>query len=344
MLYSSCIVRKEAEKTENLLLYGDAIPPLLEELCETAPMRRLSEVGMNCGCEYTAFPLFRGLRPYSRFEHSLGTALIVWRFTGDPAQAAAGLLHDIATPVFAHVVDFLRGDALRQEATEEGTEALIASSGELQAALRRRGLNTDAVCDYRRYPIADNDAPRLSADRLEYTLGNSLRYGFLTLAQARSVYDDLFPAPNEDGEPELCFRSREAAEAFSEAALRCSKVYVSGEDRYAMQRLAELLRLALDLGVLAQSDLLSTEPAAIRKLLSDDETAQGWRAFRALHRIVSAETPGEGEGGWRQIRAKKRCIDPLLAGAGRMSALSPRFGEALSAFLAEPQSDWLCGQ
>lgn len=71
---------------------------------------------MNCGCEYTSFSRFRNLEPYSRYEHSLGVALIIWHFTGNITQSLAGLLHDVATPVFAHVVDFMCNDHLKQEA------------------------------------------------------------------------------------------------------------------------------------------------------------------------------------------------------------------------------------
>ena len=95
---------------EHYRIYHDEMPAFLLKCAETAVVGRLRGVGMNCGCEYTSFPRFRGLRPYSRFDHSMGVALIVWHFTGDRAQALAGLLHDVATPVFAHVVDFMRGD------------------------------------------------------------------------------------------------------------------------------------------------------------------------------------------------------------------------------------------
>ena len=111
-------------------VYHREIPSLLMELAGTRALLRLGQVGMNCGCEYTGFPLFAPGKSYSRLEHSLGVGLIVWHFTGDPAQAAAGLLHDIATPTFAHVVDFLRGDYLTQEATEDGTRERISGSPE----------------------------------------------------------------------------------------------------------------------------------------------------------------------------------------------------------------------
>ena len=165
---------------EHYTMYHKEIPAILSDCAETPCMQRLKAVGMNCGCEYTAFLRFAGLKPYSRFDHSLGVALIVWHFTHDGQQAVAGLLHDVASPVFAHVVDFLRGDYLVQESTEDGTRAIIEADATLQRALTSFGLKTDGVCDYHIYPIADNDSPRLSADRLEYTLGNLLNYRIRT--------------------------------------------------------------------------------------------------------------------------------------------------------------------
>ena len=172
--------------TENWSLYHPEIPEFLRRLAETPPMARLRQVGMNCGCEYTSFPHFAGWAPYSRFDHSVGVGLIVWHFTGDLRQSAAGLLHDAATPAFAHVVDFLHGDHLHQESTEARTAELIETSPELQALLREYGLTTEDVADYHRYPIADNDSPQLSADRLEYTLGDLRCYGFA--GRTPSVY------------------------------------------------------------------------------------------------------------------------------------------------------------
>lgn len=312
----------------------------MRECARTPAVLRLRDVGMNCGCEYTSFPRFRGLKPYSRFDHSLGAALIIWHFTADPAQAVAGLLHDIATPVFAHVVDFMRGDYLKQEATEAGTADMIEASAELQAVLKKYGLCSTAVSDYHRYPIADNDPPGLSADRLEYTLGNSINYGFCTGKKAEGWYRDLVVGTNEAGQPELAFQTAEAAEDFALTALRCSEVYVSDEDRYSMQMLAELLQDATVRGVITESDLYTTEPRVISKLLSDDALAARWASYRACCKILRSEQPC-GEGNWRKISAKKRYIDPLVLHQGRVSAISPVFAAKLCTFLRQNQASWL---
>ena len=328
---------------EHYLLYHETIPPFLAA-CAAAPcMQRLKGVGMNCGCEYTSFPRFANLSPYSRYDHSLGVALIVWHFTHDKKQAIAGLLHDVATPVFAHVVDFLRGDYLRQEATESGTEAIIASDAALQRQLHALGLSTEDVSDYHRYPIADNDSPRLSADRLEYTLGNLINYRIRTPEEVRAFYAGLSVGTNEDGAPELTFSDASIAEDFAFASLACSKIYVSDEDRYAMQMLSELLRDAIVLGVLSEADLYTTEPQVIGKLLGDERTAAAWQRFRAYRSMRRAAEPA-GEGQWRRLAAKKRYIDPLIAGVGRVSAYSEAFRTAVEAFRSDPQTDWIAGE
>ena len=319
--------------TENWSLYHPEIPEFLRRLAETPPMARLRQVGMNCGCEYTSFPRFAGWVPYSRFDHSVGVGLIVWHFTGDLRQSAAGLLHDAATPAFAHVVDFLHGDHLHQESTEARTAELIETSPELQALLKEYGLTTEDVADYHRYPIADNDSPQLSADRLEYTLGDLRCYGFAGADALRVFYEDLTVWRDESGRPELAFRTRETACAFTEASLQTARVYVADEDRFAMQALADLLRDAVNRQVLTEDDLYRTESFVIQKLEADPASARRWRRFRRFCRVErSAERPENGL--WFRIPAKLRYIDPLVAGLGRVSRLYAGVRQALEAVLA----------
>ena len=316
-------------------IYHDDLPGWMARAMADPALMRIDGVGMNCGCEYTSFPRFRGLQPYSRLEHSVGVGLIAWHFTGSAAQGLAGLLHDVASPCFAHVVDFMNGDHLCQESTEAGTADIIDASPGLKRLLSDLGLTVADVADYHIYPIADNDTPRLSADRLEYTLGNLVNYGFASMDDIRSIYRDLEVGKGEDGAPELTFRSDAPARLFCEGALRCSDIYVSDPDRYAMQALAELLRDAVAAGVIDRQDLWTTEPAIIARLEADPAFRARWHAFR---RMNATESAGSGEGGsasegWRVVPAKKRWIDPLVRGV-RASQRFPDFAARASAFLA----------
>lgn len=323
-----------------LSFYHPETPAFLRPFLALPALRRLEDVGMNCGCEYTSFPRFRDLPVCSRYRHSVGAALIVWHFTGDTAASLAALFHDISTPVFAHVVDFLRGDYLRQEATEDGTERLLRADPEIARLLGDLGLTIDDVKDYHIYPIADNDTPRLSADRLEYTLGNLLAYGFCDHAALRAFYGDLTVVAAGDGQPELAFETPETALDFARAAMHTARIYVAPEDRYAMQTLSELLREALRLGVLRPEDLETTESAVIEKLCADARTRALWERYRALHEMVSAENEAPVSGR-RVIRAKKRWIDPLILGRGRVTEADAAFRAEVEAFLAAPQDGWL---
>ena len=324
-------------------VYHREVPDFLQELAQTPPPARLRQVGMNCGCEYTAFPRFRRWGPYSRFDHSLGAALIVWHFTGDMAQAAAALFHDLTTPAFAHVVDFLNGDHLRQESTEAGVAETLARSPELAGLLAKYGLPVAAVADYHRYPIADNPAPGLSADRLEYTLGNLVNYGFAPLERVRAFYGDLTVGADEAGRPELAFRTPETAAAFTLAALACARVYVADEDRFVMQALADLLGLALARGALRREDLWTTEARVIEALKADEVCGPLWARFRGLSRLVrSSRKPAEGY--WVRVDAKRRWIDPLALGRGRVSRWDEEAGAGIEGLRELDFSWWLHGE
>lgn len=328
---------------KSAVAYHGKMPEWFRRFCTVPEMQRIRHVGMNCGCEYTAFPRFCNLPPYSRYRHSVGAGMITWHFTGSVEQTLAALFHDIATPVFAHTVDFMHGDYLRQEYTEGRTESIIKHSTEILALLEEYGAAADAVADYHIYPIADNDSPRLSADRLEYTLGNLTGYAMRDKAILQSYYDDICVAAGEDGAPELTFMHSDTALGFGLDALKMARIYVSAEDRYAMQRLAELLKLALSNGVLTADDLYGTEDAVIARLSADAELSTAWRKYRALHRILAPGEPAFDAAQLRVIPAKKRYIDPLIAGEGRLSAVSARFADELESFREEPLDAPICG-
>ena len=321
-------------------IYHPSQPECISTIAETPAMQRLKDVGMHCGCEYTSFPMFTGLKPYSRYNHSVGCALIVWHFTHDVRQTIAALLHDIATPTFAHVIDFLNGDHIKQESTERGTTDLIQHSAEIMAALNGYGITLEEVADYHQYPIADNDSPHLSADRLEYTLSNMIHYHIAPIEAVKQWYDSLVVGQNEEGAPELMFTDIETAEAFAQAALRTSYIYIADEDRFAMQTLAELLKKHISRGILTKADLYQTENQVISLLNRYSEARQDWQHYQSLHLIHAGSTHPHA----KTIISKKRHINPYVQGQGRIATLSPSFAEELSQFLTHPLDVPLWGE
>lgn len=327
----------------NLLnIYNEDFPQFIEELINTPEFKRLDNIGMNCGCEYTSFPMLNNGKEYTRYVHSIGVALIVWHFTKDIKQSIAGLLHDISSPVFAHVVDFLNGDHETQESTEEKTEEIIENSVEIQNVLKKYNLTTKDVCDYHMYPIADNDSPLLSADRLEYTLGNAYYYNFKSIEQLKDIFNDLVVCKNEFNEDEISFSSLDKAIEFTYVSLSNSRVYTSHEDRFAMQYLADLLKEAINKNVITLDDLYKTESEVIQKLTNNNELKYKFDEFTKFSKVIlRKEKPEEIYS--INVPAKKRYINPQITCNKRVSDLSVELSNEINNYLNEDFNIWVSG-
>ena len=105
------------EKRNYYKILSEEFPDFLSEYIETPAMLRLDGISMFPGGDHTKILKIKNFN--SRLKHSIGVALIVWNFTKDKKQTLAGLFHDISTPAFSHIVDFMNGDYLTQESTDK---------------------------------------------------------------------------------------------------------------------------------------------------------------------------------------------------------------------------------
>ncbi len=328
------------DKYELLGIYCDDIPEFIKKFACTEAMQRLTHIGMNCGCEYTQVHKDTIHNRYTRFEHSVGVALIIWNFTHDIKQSLAGLFHDISTPAFAHVVDYMNGDHITQESTEASTADFIDKSEEIQKLFREYGLSTADVCDYHMYPIADNDTPQLSADRLEYTFGNFLQYDVTDVVHIETFYRDLTVGVNEYGEDELMFADKTIAEEFAFYTMKCSYVYVSDADRFTMQYLADLLKFASDNGVVRVKDLYTSEENVIEKLERNELTSARWSEYCKISRVnITSEKVSEKY--CIKVNAKRRYIDPFVKNIGRVTQFNAQYRVAVDELLNVSFDGWM---
>ena len=135
-------------------------PSFLNKYLECPSIVRLKSVGYFCGMDYASKDIYDFGEYISRFDHSLDVALITWKYTKDKTSTLAGLIHDIATPVFAHVIDYMNKDYANQESTEEYTEKIVKSDCMLINYLLEDGININEVIDFKKHSIVDNDSPK----------------------------------------------------------------------------------------------------------------------------------------------------------------------------------------
>ena len=125
--------------------------------------------------------------------------------------------------------------------------------------------------------------------------------------------------------------------------MRQAEWFVSDDDRFSMQALADILRKAQQRGVLTVDDLYLDEPHVISLLLSDPIIAAHWQEYRCIVGTQSGPNPPEGVYAVR-IAAKKRSIDPLVQaenGLRRFTAISTDYAARLCTFRADDFDRWV---
>lgn len=225
-------LRQEIKEYFHIL--SNEFPEFLYEYIDTPAMQRIGKISSAGGTDYTK--IYKNKFLYTNLEHSIGVALIIWNFTKDKKQTISGLFHDIAVPVFKHAIDFMNGDNKKQESTEEKTLEIIKNSKELMELLERDNIIVDDIKDYHIYPISDNDTPKLSADRLEYTFTNGIYFKEAwDLKQIKEIYENIVILRNEDGIQELGFKDFEIAEIFVQKASKLWPLWFDSKNRVTLQ-------------------------------------------------------------------------------------------------------------
>ncbi|MCR4733531.1 MAG: hypothetical protein K5829_00795 [Treponema sp.] len=304
-------------------------PDFLDKYIKLPLLQRLEGVGLLCGTDWT--PLYKNRFYYSRLDHSIGVALIIWHFTKDKAQTIAGLLHDVSTPVFSHVSDFRKGDALTQTATEEDNAGILRGNKDLKRLLAEDGLTIEEVEDYHIYPVADNEIPCLSADRLEYMFPSGMAlHGSWTMQEVETCYKDLEVLQNEEGKAELGFKTLEIAELYCEKFCMTGHILQLNENKLTLQLLGQIMNRAVQLQLLNEEDFMTLSESQIIKKLEDSLSFSGltrkssfqkdflylkrlYKTFRTMTKIEHRESPLPEDQYYNvSLKVKQRYINPLV--------------------------------
>ena len=299
---------------EYFSILSDEVPEYLYEYIGTKEMQKQDKISVTCGSCYT--DIFDIKLHYSSLDHSVAVALIIYNFTKDKKQTLSGLLHDIATPAFKHCIDFMNGDHENQESTEELTSKIISDSKDIMYLLNRDGIKLEEVADYHIYPIADNDTPRLAADRLEYTFSNGLgvRVKLWDLEDIRKVYQDIEVQVNEDGIEELGFKTVEIAEKFVDIMGKLSKFYMSNQTTFSMQFIADIMKTMSENKLLTVDDLYNLSEKEIIQKIEEckiGNVAECFKEWRCAKVLNESDEPVE-DVYCIKGKNKKRYIVPLI--------------------------------
>lgn len=228
----------------------------LDKYLNVPSLLRLKRISYFCGMDYASKDIYDFKEKLTRFDHSLTVALLTWRFTHDKSQTLAGLFHDIATPCFSHVIDYMNKDYKSQESTEEKTSEIILKDKLLRHYLEKDNIDINAVIDFKSYSIVDNNRPMLCADRLDGIILTGLGWTKrIDNNDVIKIINSLDIFLNEDEKLEIGFNDRDTALLTLNKSNEIDEYCHSNEDNFMMELLADITRNAIIEKIIDYDDL-----------------------------------------------------------------------------------------
>ncbi len=304
--------------------------PVLFDLLESAALTRLRGV-----LQHGISGLIGLTAPISRFDHSVGAMLLVRRLGASLEEQIAALLHDVSHTAFSHVIDYVFAGHDSQSYHEEKKEVYLVAS-DIPSVLARHGYNWRDFLHEAAYPLLEQPAPRLCADRLDYFLRDALPLGLATPADVQQVLAHLVVENGRIATDDLAVAqwmgyTYIAADDASWANFREVGLY---------ELTAQAIQLALQRGILTEQAFWGVDEQLWHTLKTADDAD-----LQTLLRLVSLDTQFV----WDEaaptftVSTKLRAIDPDVVTNTRcqpLSALDPAFARHRQNYLTSKQGKW----
>ncbi len=242
-------------------IYGefDITEPVLLDLLQSKPVLRLQGINQAGASQYAITN-----KDISRYEHSVGVMLVLRQLGASIEEQIAGLLHDTPHTAFSHVIDFVY-PSHNHEFHERFFDQIILNS-EIPAILARNHFPENLLRNIHAFGLLERELPDLCADRIDYTLRDAFAYGLPT--DPRSLFGGFCVA---DGE--IICRDLQSAIDFTTLYLRLDEERWSAPLEVALfQLLADAMKIALDLGILTETDLFENDAFVYNKLKNSNQS------------------------------------------------------------------------
>ena len=265
-------------------------PEFLNKYLSSKSLNRLKKVCYFCGMDYGSKDIYDFKEQVSRYDHSLSVALLTWKFTKDKKATLAALFHDIASPCFSHVIDYMNGDYSTQESTEEYTENKILNDTCIMSFLKEDGILPGEVSDFKKYSIVDNKRPKLCADRLDGIILTGMFWTKdINILDVKKIINDIGVFKNETGEKELGFYHEEIAKKVLEVSDNIDIYCHSKEDNFMMNFLAEITKEAIHNNYITYEQLYTLNEEELVFILKNKTNQKIKDLFQKFETITKEE-------------------------------------------------------
>lgn len=291
-------------------VYGEIeiTEPVLLDLINSPSLQRLKGInqqGMPREYYYTEV--------FSRFDHSLGVAILLKKLGAKLDEQIAGLIHDISHTAFSHLVDWIVEDPSKEEHQDKIFLDFLNKS-EIPSILEKYKIPLEKVSDLDSYLLLEKPAPSLCADRVDYCLRDLL--SLKDQSRIKFLVDSL---TSKDGQ--IAFKTKEAAENFGDAYVHLQKTHWGAkESRARYYILSDALKKAIKKGLISIEDFHLKSDSEILDILEKDNDSEITNNLEKLRGGIKIKISKDKNA--IELITKFRYIDPEVLLNGELIPLS----------------------
>ena len=286
------------------------VPYFLKKYLKCPSLLRLKDIGYFCGMDYASKNIYSFREKITRLDHSLTVALLTYKLTKNKKATLAGLFHDVSTPCFSHVIDYMNKDYLKQESTEEYIEEILNNDKYLKRCLKKDKILLNDIVDFKKYTIVDSKRPKLCADRIDGIILNGTFWSkSLEKEDIKKIINDLRVYQNEDKEKEIGFKSIDIANLALKVNKEIDILSHSKEDNYMMELLAKITKKAIDDKYITYKDLYKLNEKDLYNIyekINNIEFKQLFTKFKTIKQVEIEDLNIKN--------IKRKTINPLVNG------------------------------
>ena len=288
-------------------LLGDT-PEFLKKYFKSPSLKRLKKVGYFCGMDYASKNIYDFGDYISRYDHSLTVALLTYKLSKNKKATISALFHDVSTPCFSRVIDYMNKDYSKQESTEEYTEHVILNDKYLLKCLEEDNIKPKDIINFKKYTIVDIDRPALCADRIDGIILTGIYWcKNITKQDIKNIVESLVVYKNENNQKEIGFKNKEVAKKVIEINKSIDILCHSNEDNYMMELLSKITKLGIDNNYYTYNDLFTLNEEKIFRILNNSNNKEIKELLKEFYTIKEEDIPIT-----EILDIKRRNIKPIV--------------------------------
>ena len=281
----------------------DITEPVILELIKSLPLQRLK------GVDQFGYKLFCPRRNIiTRFDHSVGVYLLLYKYKAPIEEQIAGLIHDVSHSCFSHCIDYVlkQGSEKKQNLQDNVFDEFVKNS-EVKEIIEKYGFDINYILNNDNFPLQEKKIPAVCADRFDYSVRDAYSFRELNKQDIDYILKNLI-VENQN----WIFRNLESAKKYANLFSTMNIGYWAGLPFAIMFRtVGDFLKHSLEKNYITEEDLYTTDSFVLQRIKRfigrDEKLALLWKRMNNKTKIIN--NPNDYD---VQVFCKSRIVDPLF--------------------------------